>query len=198
MTTRIRPIPLLLILSLALASVAPGMLFATQVRQLNLEQLTRSAGKVFHGRCLEVRVGTDSQLGQTVTYATFVPYRSMKGEVHGKLTLKFLGKQTPDAAPGEATEGIPRFEEGEEVVLFLYPESARGLTSPVGFGQGKFKVVKGKDKKLQAINGFSNERLLDGISPTAQARLGGRLERLHARKDLPLDDLLEMIQTLAH
>jgi hypothetical protein len=171
--------------------------FASQIRTLNLEQLTGHADRIFHGRCLSVTVGTDPDLGQTVTYVTFSQYRAMKGSFHGKLTVKLLGNQTSQAGPAEATEGIPRFEAGEEVVLFLYGESARGLTSPVGFGQGKFKVVKDKSRIPQAINGFSNERLLDGLSSAAQAKLGARVEHLHGRRPIPLDDFLEMVQSLA-
>ena len=35
---------------------------------------------------------------------------------------------------------MPKYNVGEEIVLFLYPESKLGLTSPVGQGQGKFIV----------------------------------------------------------
>jgi hypothetical protein len=64
-----------------------------------------------------------------------------------------LGNATVTARPGEATEGLPRFEVGEELILFLYGDSSRGLTSPVGFGQGKFKVIRDKGGKQHAANG---------------------------------------------
>jgi hypothetical protein len=173
----------------------PG--FASQIRSLNLEQLTRQADRVVHGRCVGVTTAVDPALGQTVTLVSLVPYRPLKGDVHGKLTFKLLGNQSAQAGPGESTEGIPRFEKGEEVVLFLYADSGRGLTSPVGFGQGKFKVVKDKNQAPRAVNGFSNERLLEGLSPDAVKRIGGRGERLRSRGDIPLEDLLEMVQSLA-
>jgi hypothetical protein len=195
---KFQPVALIIRLCILAFSIAGLFVptFASQIRALNLEQLTQHANRIFHGRCLSVSVGTDPDLGQTVTTVTFVPYRAMKGSFHGKLTLKLLGNQTVQAGSAEATEGIPRFEPGEEVVLFLYADSARGLTSPVGFGQGKFKIIQDKKRKSQAINGFSNERLLDGLSPGAQAKLGGRVARLHGRNSIPLDDLLEMVHSL--
>jgi hypothetical protein len=179
----------------ALLLLQPG--FASQIRPLNLEQLTRQAGRVVHGRCVDVTASVDAALGQTVTLVSLVPYHPLKGDVHGKLTFKVLGNQTAQAGPGESTEGIPRFEKGEEVVLFLYADSGRGLTSPVGFGQGKFKVIKDKEQASLAVNGFANEHLLEGLSPGALKRIGGRAERLRSRRDIPLDDLLEMVQALA-
>jgi hypothetical protein len=177
------------------ALVAPA--HASQVRRLNLEQMTQHASRILHGRCTSVTASVDPDLHQTVTLVTLVPYRSMKGAVHGKLTIKLLGDQTSQAPVSEATEGIPSFEEGEEVVLFLYGDSRSGLTSPVGFGQGKFKILPDKNRKLQAVNGFGNEKLLQGMSPEAQSKLGHRLEHLQERQQLPLGDFLDMVQVLA-
>ena len=38
--------------------------------------------------------------------------------------------------------GLPRYGVGEEVVLFLRGESGRGFTSPVGLGQGVYRVTR--------------------------------------------------------
>lgn len=169
---------------------------ASSVRSLNLEEMTTRADRIFHGRCVQVRVGMDSRLGQKVTWVTFAPSRSVKGKIGGRITLKLLGDQRASAPPGEAMEGIPRFDEGEEVVLFLYADSRHGLTSPVGFGQGAFRVVRDKAGKATAVNQFGNQGLLDRLSTKAEARLGERAGRYRRTRIVPPGDLLEMAGSL--
>ena len=170
--------------------------FASRVRSLNLEELATRADRIFQGRCVQVRVGTDPDLGQVVTYVTFAPQSTVKGNAHGRLTIKLLGNQSESARPDEATEGLPRFQEGEEVLLLLYPDSLRGLTSPVGFGQGKFRILREKNGRAAAVNGFANERLLDGLSAKAQEKLGQRVERYRGKGAIPLEELMEMLKNL--
>jgi hypothetical protein len=169
---------------------------ASRVRGLNLEEMTARADRIFNGKCVEIRVGVDPALGQTVTWVSFVPEHAVKGQVKGRITMKLLGNQSARARPGESTEGIPRFEKGEEVVLFLYPDSKHGLTSPVGFGQGAFKVVTDKSGQTTAANQFGNEGLLERLSPAAQNRLGEKASRYRGKRSVPPEDLLEMARTL--
>lgn len=61
------------------------------------------------------------------------------------------------------------YRKGEEYLLFLYPDSVLGLTSPVGGGQGKFQI---------------HNRSLKGISVSPQ---GGPVS---------LDEMLEKIEEL--
>ena len=180
----------MLLLSLA------GFVQASRIRSLNLEEMTARADRVFHGRCTDVRVALDPALGQTVTWVTFVPERAVKGQARGRITMKVLGNQSASARPAEATEGIPRFEVGEDVVVFLYPDSQRGLTSPVGFGQGIFRIVKDKAGHVAATNQFGNEGLFDRLSRGAQARLGDRAAQYRGKRGVHPDDLLEMVRSL--
>jgi hypothetical protein len=181
-----------------LAGLVPSLVFASRVRPVNLEEMTLRADRIFHGRCVEVRPALDRDLGLTVTYVTFVPQRTIKGSIHGgRLTIKMLGDQGPAAPTGAAVEGLPTFQVGEEVILFLHGNSRHGLTSPVGFGQGKFDIVRDKEGRPVAINGSGNEHLLDGLSTKARGKLGQRAERSKDHKPVPLDDLLEMAASLS-
>lgn len=181
---------------LVVCSLFQNQSFASRVLPINLEEMVQRADRAFHGRCVDVRVGTDKDLGQTVTWVTFVPQRAVKGQVRGRLTIKMLGNQSMTARPGESTDGLPRFEEGEDVVLLLYKDSPAGLTSPVGFGQGKFKVVRDKSGRPVAANEFGNGRLFDGLSSKARAKLGSRVERWRGTHAVPPDDLLDMMDSL--
>ena len=168
---------------------------ASQVRPINLEEMAERADRVFLGRCIRVTAGMDSELGQMVTYATFVAQRSAKGGVHGQVTIKLLGDQTADDAPSRSMAGVPRFEEGEEVILFLYRDSRRGLTSPVGLGHGKFVVVQDRKGQRLALNATGNESLFRNLSPGARNKLGDSSKQ-PAHRGIDPDALLDMVQRL--
>lgn len=169
---------------------------ASQIRSLNLQQMSLKADRVFAGRCLDVRVDEDPGLGQPVTTVTLAVTRSVKGGARGQVSIRMLGRQDGRDPEGGEIGGLPRFAPGEEVVLFLYGDSARGLTSPVGFGQGKFAIHTDKQGKRLAVNAFANRRLLEGLEPGAERRLGSSLSRWKGRADVPEDDLLDMVRAL--
>ena len=85
---------------------------------------------------------------------------------------------------------VPVVREGEEVVLFLYGASDLGLTSPVGLGSGRFRVVRDKQGKRLAINDFGNATLMEGLSPGARLRVGGITRELTPNALLDLADTL--------
>src|SRR5262245_23681318 len=162
-----RWVPLVALSACAILSISTTV--ASRVRLINLEEMTQRADRIFLGRCVSVRARNDADLGQMVTYVTFVTQRTAKGSAHGKVTIKLLGDQ---GGPGRSMEGVPQFREGEEVVLFLYKDSARGLTSPVGLGQGKFVVIEDKQGNRQALNLQGNETLFRSLTPAARKKLG--------------------------
>ena len=173
-----------------------GQLRATQVRPLNLEQMTERAATIFTGVCTEVRVERDPNVGW-VSVASFEVERTVKGRVARTATVRLLGGQ-PDLEPRSTSiAGMPGFHRGDEVVLFLYGTSALGLTSPVGLGQGRFTVVRDKAGKKLAINAFGNDRLLDGLAPAKRERLGADAAPSPGAKGIEVDALLEVTTGLA-
>lgn len=124
---------------------------ASQVRSVDLEQLTQRAARIFSGRCITSRVVFDPNIGSDVTVATFRVDRSVKGVTGRTVTVRMSG-----------VSKVPIFRAGEDVVLFLYGESALGLSAPVGLGQGRFAVVTDKQGRKRAINEFGNENLTRG------------------------------------
>ncbi len=137
--------------ALLLALLAAPRLDASQLRSMGLAEMTQRADRVFSGRCTATEVVRDERIGFNVTHATFEVDRAVKGDVGRTVTVRILGS------------GAPPFELGERVVLFLYPDSALGLTSPVGLGQGKFSIFKNKEGRDRALNAFGNKNLLRGI-----------------------------------
>ncbi|HET6373570.1 MAG TPA: hypothetical protein VFG76_09700 [Candidatus Polarisedimenticolia bacterium] len=185
---------LLIVVASLLSFATPSE--ASQVRSVNLEEMVQRADRVFSGRCLGVRVAHDPALDRTVTYVTFSVQRVVKGDLHGRVRIKMLGNVDATATPDDRIEGLPRFQAGEEVVLFLHGDSARGLTSPVGFSQGKFAVVHDKQGRPVAINGMRNEHLFRGISPRAEGPLGAHAARQKDERGIPPDVLLDMAEAL--
>lgn len=163
-----------------------GRVGASQVRPINLEEMSRSAERIFSGRCTAIETTLDPDLGLDVTVATFEVERTARGAHTRTLTIRFLGGEVP---------GLPRFREGEEVVLFLYGESSRGLTSPVGFGQGKFTVHRDKTGRPFVANEIGNRNLFHGLTDRANRRIA-RWERPRASRLISPQDLLDMVSAI--
>lgn len=164
MVKRIKVVFLVPIVLLFLVS----SLDATTARLLSLGDKVALAERIFVGTVTEVREGKDEH-GTAVTYVTFALSRSLKGQVPDKLTIKQLGRRLPGKDKSILNiPGLPMYSEGEEVVLFLHGTSAGGFTSPVGLGQGKFKVIRQKSKAFvvnELAKGKVAPRLLYGVEP---------------------------------
>jgi len=169
---------------------------ATQVRPMNLEQITDRAATIFAGVCTNVRVERDPDAGW-VRVATFDVARSAKGRVGRTATIRFPGGQRDLEPRSTEIVGMPGFRRGDEVVLFLYGTSAIGLTSPVGLGQGQFDVVRDKQGNKLAINAFGNERLLDGVTGSTLGRFSAAASSSHGATGIGVDALLDAVKALA-
>ena len=165
---------------------------ASKVRHVNLEQMSERAATIFSGRCIEVGESLDPVLGTTVTTLTFKVDRAVKGDPGNRITIRMLG----GLDTGSRRAGLPAFERGEQVVLFLYGTSPLGLTSPVGLGQGKFVVRQTKGPRRVAQNAVGNRGLFAGLSGKANARLGRDSNASEDGNDLDADLLLDMAERL--
>jgi hypothetical protein len=130
------------------------------LRRLPLEAIAAGAARIVHGRVIDVVSGRDAS-GMPASWVTIDVDRPLKGASAGPLTIKQLGamEPLPDGAVG-AVAGLPRWRRGEEVVVFLRGESRRGFTSPVGLGQGVFRVrpVRGR-RTVRSDTGEGAEEL---------------------------------------
>ena len=70
---------------------------------------------------------------------------------------------------------------GEEVVVCLRQASSYGLTSPVGFEQGRFRVERDASNNRILRNGDDNAALFDGVEqtvPNLRPRLAAAVQQL--------------------
>jgi hypothetical protein len=138
-----RSLPSILGLVAAMVVAAAPPLPATTIRRMPLARVARDAARIVHATVVDVRSGRDAS-GLPATWVTLDVARSLKGRAARRLTIKQYGAATPLADGTLArVAGLPRWEPGEEVVLFLRAESRLGFTSPVGLEQGRYRVGRG-------------------------------------------------------
>ncbi len=129
-------------LALAAILAAPSAYATTLVKPMTLDEVTAEAKHVVHAVVTSVTSGRDED-GVPATWTTFEVAETLKGEDAPSFTIKQYGVATP-LADGTVARlaGLPSYEVGEEVVLFLRGASRRGFTSPVGLGQGTYRVKR--------------------------------------------------------
>ncbi|MGH7150042.1 MAG: hypothetical protein ACREIU_05065, partial [Planctomycetota bacterium] len=142
---------------LAVALLAGGAA-ATVVVRLDLPALTSRSEAILEGKCLSTRSVLDGA-GNIATAVRVEVSRAFKGTA-GEIEFRIPGGVIGDR--GLLVPGMPAFSVGEEVLLFLTPESSTGIRLPVGLGQGKFRIerdpVTGGKALVRSLGGV---RLLD-------------------------------------
>lgn len=132
-------------IALLVAAAAPASA-TMMVKPMSLDQITAEAARIVHGTVTEIRSDRDES-GLPATWVTIEVARTLKGRAAPRFTFKQVGLSEP-LPDGTMTRipGMPRYTVGEEVVLFLRGDSARGFTSPVGLGQGAYRVSRGRGR----------------------------------------------------
>lgn len=146
---RMRRITVMIVILFGIAQSAWGMM----VLPLDLSQMSRQAGKIFVARCHGVETGLDENRIPS-TFVRLTVLDGIKGvETGDELLVKQFGdfREIPPVVEGQGAivpmKGMSlapgSYRPGSEYLLFLYPESSLGFTSPVGAGQGRFEVSEG-------------------------------------------------------
>lgn len=146
-------------------------LFATTVLPVGLHQMVDQADKIFYGRCLDTSSELDEN-GIPSTYAHFRVLEAIRGvQVDEEVLVKFHGVSDDSLHVGEGQASVVPFKtmtlspkayaKGSDYLLFLYPESRLGFTSPIGAGQGRFEVLPDQT----VLNPLGNRFLKDTLHP---------------------------------
>lgn len=108
---------------------------ATTLAPMNLRQLTAAAQLVVRAKCL----GSASRWegGEIWTFTRFASIESFKGAAPPEFTVGALGGKV--GAIESVVAGTPRFQPGEQVVLFLEPSPAGGY-GITGWVEGTFRL----------------------------------------------------------
>jgi hypothetical protein len=130
-----------------------------QSNLMNLERLVRDAGIIFSGTVVDVVTGEkDPGMNLYTTYYTFAVEDALYGVPSDSITIKQYGGE----AGGKSyyPPGVPRFEQGEMVVVFFYPPSKIGMTSAVAKGQGKFVVGPADSSGVRLLENETHNKYL--------------------------------------
>lgn len=159
-----RPLPSLLLLAVIAALARPA---APEGLPADLAGMARRAGVVAAGEIVQVRPGTHPRYPRLgVTFVTLRVSESFKGTRSGMLTFMQIGHAGDARPPANGARymripDLPQYRPGEEVLLFLYPATETGLTSPVDGHRGKLAL------RRDARSGAT--RVVGGpLSPTAK------------------------------
>ncbi len=127
---------------------------ATTLRRMSLEDLADSAHAVVRARCL----GSESraQGGQIWTWTRFEVSEAIKGSVPEHVAVRLIGGRAGKLTA--TVNGVPRFQDGEEVILFLEP-SRGGEWTVTSWAQGTFRIHReratGRELVTQDTAGLS-------------------------------------------
>jgi hypothetical protein len=110
----------------------------------NLSQLVHDASVIVSGTVSSVRTGRTGNMNHVEI--TLDVARGIRGVTERTFTFRQIGLATPEGMGGGriylgGVPGLPQYREGEQVLLFLGPESHAGFRTTVGLGQGKFNYV---------------------------------------------------------
>ena len=145
----------------ALPSFAGGTQAGTHFLTLtyNLEQMVAAADRIFVGTVIDATEDYISAAGGDlpVTVYTFEVEEVLSGVIGDTVTIRQIGHLSDPFG-----QGMPRYEVGKTVMLFLHADSQYGLTSPVGLGQGAFQVKMDGPVKVSVSNSRQNRGLLKG------------------------------------
>ncbi|MEI6125116.1 MAG: hypothetical protein WCQ99_01045 [Pseudomonadota bacterium] len=126
--------------------------FAALVKELNLGEMCTQAHSIFSGICIEKGLAE-----KNILFYKFKVLHLIKGEKQEVITVR-MHKAAATIARA------PSFEVADEVILFLYPESSLGFTTPVGFGQGRFSVRASSSGEKTVTNDNNNANLFRGFA----------------------------------
>ena len=147
-----------------------------RVLETDLSNMTRMAGKIVAGQCTDVKQGFHPEYSNIK--ATFVDidiHDVLKGDDVKHLQFMQFGH-------GITVQHAAKYKKDEEFLLFLYPESQYGFTSPVGGDQGKLFITTEHDSGKPALVKVLNKgKLFKGLAPN-------ELEAINDNIDLTNND----------
>ena len=181
----------------ALGSLAENVSASMAVRQMNLQQMCASAGRIFRGTVLGVKDGAVTVGGAqiaTVVYHLRVDeaFKGSFGTIKDEpiATIQMIRpSKAPQVGPMRrfsTFDDLPRFEQGHDYLILATAPSVAGLSTTVGLGQGAFKVG-GKVGQEIAVNGNNNIGLYAGMNvapvrgPVAYSTLRSQIRNIVGR-----------------
>lgn len=139
------------VMIVAISSVSAGIVQASSILPATPHELADLSGQAFAGTCESVEQRID-QRGLMIYDVTYRVDRMLKGTPQERVNFRVV---TSILANSEDMEGSAApFVVGSQDILFLYPESQWGYTSPVAGAQGRFQIWHDPDGHAIVRNPF--------------------------------------------
>jgi len=123
----------------ALVLSAPcGM--ALVVQELSFDELVTRATGIYEGRIVDKRTAWNEERTLILTHYTLEVGQTLKGIPTARVSFSELGGEIDGLAL--EVEGVPRYELGEEAVVFFHAEKGRVMT--LNWYHGKFPVSRAR------------------------------------------------------
>jgi hypothetical protein len=126
------------LLAIALLVAVPAALRATVLVPIEFRELVTISSTIVHGRVVDVRADWVDGRRAIDTFLTIEADEYFKGGPGGTVVVRVPGGQM--GRYKTIFVGAPEFQRGDEVVLFLRGNPARGAFI-VGLSQGAFRVA---------------------------------------------------------
>lgn len=153
----IRPSSWTVLLLLSLITALPTV-YGTQAPRLTFEELTAGADRIVHGEVTRCWSAWDAT-GQSIwTHCEIRVEETLKGAVEARLVVSEPGGEVDGVEM--AIAGAPRYEAGEEVVVFA-AGTPIGYLRTCGWGQGRFVARQGPGGK-QVRSGLGSVAAVPG------------------------------------
>jgi hypothetical protein len=181
---------------LALILCASPLSAQFMVQPVNLAYLSQRADIIVQGRITKVVQEPMPGYPNIPTVAVTVAVdQSLRGSVSKTYTFR-------EVLIGRKPISTKRtYRAGHQYLLFLPSPSQFGLSSPIGMGQGRFRIVRDASGRPTVMNEQSNVGLFRGVDRTASEAgkpLTAGQSRLAAteRGPVALDELVSLVKSL--
>ena len=162
--------PYIIVFSLLFNLFSLSTVSATSLRPITLEQMSTRATLIFYGEVLSNQVKQDEQSGYIATFTEFKVIDLIKGDAGNTHTIKQIGGELKDRNMALRIHGVPRFQVGNNYVVFLPTKSKLGFSSPLGLHQGSFSVLTINNEQIvNSGHSLVNQPLTRQLEQTSKA-----------------------------
>jgi hypothetical protein len=198
MSLNLRRVVPAVFLSLLFLNLGAQAQRGAQVKLVGLDDLTAHASDIVRGTVTTARVEPHPQFANLMTVlVTFRVEKTLKGK--GGQEIQF--RQYVWDVRDQRDEAI--YRHGQRMVLMLGPVSQAGLRSPVGLGQGRFRITKAATGEEIAVNETGNTGLFAGTAARKSAMAMGlsngasRMVNENRGGPMRLEDFEKVVQGFA-
>jgi hypothetical protein len=180
-------------LCMSLALLLPlGDARATSLVPLDLDRMIAGSQHIVHVRAIANAYEADPTV-RVATVTTFVVLDRVKGAPGATFTVRQIGGELNGVV---SDYRLPKFNVGEEYVLFMPGTSRLGFASPVGLAQGVFSVM-GRHGTKEVGNGRDFSELLPRANAaTLPAGIGARLRQSAGERERQHVDLADFLNVV--